>query len=259
MESDPSWKQVIPYPVLRDGDAWFLMRRTKAGGDARLHDRYVDRRRRPRQPGRRRSRRRPRRRAPARMARGARSSTSCRSSASSGCSTTTRPRSGRSTSGSCTRATPPDDRRDPGDRQAQRRVRRDRGGRRGRATGSRRGAGSRSTASRTRRRYDDRRRSSVSHRLDRRRIAAAASLLGSSGCSLAVAARVRRGDARRGRRAARRPARSTASMATRSTPASIGAADDGAAAVVIRLDTPGGSLDVDPGHRRPRSSTRRCR
>ena len=40
MEVDPSWKQVIPYPVLRDGDAWFLMKRTKAGGDVRLHDRY---------------------------------------------------------------------------------------------------------------------------------------------------------------------------------------------------------------------------
>ncbi|MDQ3128786.1 MAG: phosphoesterase [Chloroflexota bacterium] len=40
MEVDPSWKQVIPYPVLRDGDAWFLMKRTNAGGDARLHDRY---------------------------------------------------------------------------------------------------------------------------------------------------------------------------------------------------------------------------
>jgi len=40
MEADPGWKQVIPYPVLRDGDAWFLMRRTKAGGDARLHDRF---------------------------------------------------------------------------------------------------------------------------------------------------------------------------------------------------------------------------
>lgn len=40
MESDESWKQVIPYPVLRDGAAWFLMRRTKAGRDARLHDRY---------------------------------------------------------------------------------------------------------------------------------------------------------------------------------------------------------------------------
>ena len=40
MEADPAWKQVIPYPVLRDGDAWYLMRRTKAGSDARLHDRY---------------------------------------------------------------------------------------------------------------------------------------------------------------------------------------------------------------------------
>jgi predicted NUDIX family phosphoesterase len=40
MEADPAWKQVIPYPVLRDGDAWYLMRRTKAGSDARLHDRF---------------------------------------------------------------------------------------------------------------------------------------------------------------------------------------------------------------------------
>ena len=40
MEADETWKQVIPYPILRDGDAWFLMRRTKAGGDARLHDRF---------------------------------------------------------------------------------------------------------------------------------------------------------------------------------------------------------------------------
>lgn len=40
MEADPAWKQVIPYPVLRDGDAWYLMRRTKAGSDVRLHDRY---------------------------------------------------------------------------------------------------------------------------------------------------------------------------------------------------------------------------
>lgn len=40
MEQDRSWKQVIPYLVLRDGDRYFLMRRTKAGGDARLHDRY---------------------------------------------------------------------------------------------------------------------------------------------------------------------------------------------------------------------------
>jgi predicted NUDIX family phosphoesterase len=40
MEADESWKQVIPYPVLRDGSSWFLMRRTRAGGDARLHDRW---------------------------------------------------------------------------------------------------------------------------------------------------------------------------------------------------------------------------
>ncbi|MFL5650898.1 MAG: NUDIX domain-containing protein, partial [Chloroflexota bacterium] len=39
-ERDESWKQVIPYPVLRDRDQWFLMRRTTSGGDARLHDRY---------------------------------------------------------------------------------------------------------------------------------------------------------------------------------------------------------------------------
>jgi len=38
VESDTTLKQVIPYLVLRDGDAYFLMRRTRAGGDARLHD-----------------------------------------------------------------------------------------------------------------------------------------------------------------------------------------------------------------------------
>jgi predicted NUDIX family phosphoesterase len=37
-EEDPTHKQVIPYLVLRDGEHWFLMRRSKAGGDARLHD-----------------------------------------------------------------------------------------------------------------------------------------------------------------------------------------------------------------------------
>ncbi len=40
MEDDPTFKQVIPYLVLRDSDRWFLMRRTRAGGDARLHDRW---------------------------------------------------------------------------------------------------------------------------------------------------------------------------------------------------------------------------
>jgi predicted NUDIX family phosphoesterase len=40
MEADPSFKQVIPYLVLRDDERFFLMRRTRAGVDARLHDRY---------------------------------------------------------------------------------------------------------------------------------------------------------------------------------------------------------------------------
>lgn len=40
-EDDPTWKQVIPYLALRDGDDIFLMRRTRAGGDVRLHDRYT--------------------------------------------------------------------------------------------------------------------------------------------------------------------------------------------------------------------------
>ncbi|MCI0584156.1 MAG: DNA mismatch repair protein MutT [Chloroflexi bacterium] len=39
-EVDRSLKQVVPYLVLRDGPRTFLMRRTRAGGDARLHDRY---------------------------------------------------------------------------------------------------------------------------------------------------------------------------------------------------------------------------
>lgn len=39
-EQDPTRKQVIPYLVLRDGERYFLMRRTRAGADARLHDRY---------------------------------------------------------------------------------------------------------------------------------------------------------------------------------------------------------------------------
>ncbi len=40
MEVDPSHKQIIPYLVLRDGPRYFLMKRTRAGADARLHDRY---------------------------------------------------------------------------------------------------------------------------------------------------------------------------------------------------------------------------
>jgi predicted NUDIX family phosphoesterase len=40
-EIDRSLKQIIPYLVLRDGDRIFLMKRTRAGGDARLHDHYT--------------------------------------------------------------------------------------------------------------------------------------------------------------------------------------------------------------------------
>jgi predicted NUDIX family phosphoesterase len=36
-EESPEWKQLIPYVVVRDGDDVFLMERTDAGGDKRLH------------------------------------------------------------------------------------------------------------------------------------------------------------------------------------------------------------------------------
>jgi predicted NUDIX family phosphoesterase len=36
-EVSPDWKQLIPYVVVRDGDGVFLMERTDAGGDKRLH------------------------------------------------------------------------------------------------------------------------------------------------------------------------------------------------------------------------------
>jgi predicted NUDIX family phosphoesterase len=41
VETDPTLKQIIPYLVLRDGDRIFLMRRTRGGADARLHDHYT--------------------------------------------------------------------------------------------------------------------------------------------------------------------------------------------------------------------------
>lgn len=37
-ERDPSWKQVIPYLLMRDGERLFLMQRSDAGADERLHD-----------------------------------------------------------------------------------------------------------------------------------------------------------------------------------------------------------------------------
>ncbi len=36
-EESPAWKQLIPYVVVRDGARVFLMERTDAGGDPRLH------------------------------------------------------------------------------------------------------------------------------------------------------------------------------------------------------------------------------
>ncbi|HTI30453.1 MAG TPA: NUDIX hydrolase [Methylomirabilota bacterium] len=36
-EESPGFKQLIPYVVVRDGERTFLMERTDAGGDARLH------------------------------------------------------------------------------------------------------------------------------------------------------------------------------------------------------------------------------
>jgi predicted NUDIX family phosphoesterase len=40
MEHDRAFKQVIPYLVLRDGRRYFLMRRSRGGGDDRLHERH---------------------------------------------------------------------------------------------------------------------------------------------------------------------------------------------------------------------------
>ena len=39
-EADTTIKQLIPYLILRDADRIYLMKRTRAGGDARLHDLY---------------------------------------------------------------------------------------------------------------------------------------------------------------------------------------------------------------------------
>ncbi len=39
-ENDPTWKQVIPYLVVHDRGSLFLMKRTRAGSDERLHERW---------------------------------------------------------------------------------------------------------------------------------------------------------------------------------------------------------------------------
>lgn len=40
VEQDPSWKQIIPYLVIRSGDGVFLFQRTSSGGEARLYGRH---------------------------------------------------------------------------------------------------------------------------------------------------------------------------------------------------------------------------
>ncbi len=40
MESDPGFKQIIPYSVFEHNGRIFLYKRTKAGGESRLHERY---------------------------------------------------------------------------------------------------------------------------------------------------------------------------------------------------------------------------
>ena len=40
-EVDATVKQIIPYLLLRDGSLIFLMKRSRAGGDARLHDHFT--------------------------------------------------------------------------------------------------------------------------------------------------------------------------------------------------------------------------
>lgn len=40
VEDDPSWKQIIPYCVLAGHEGIFRYRRTKKGGESRLHDKW---------------------------------------------------------------------------------------------------------------------------------------------------------------------------------------------------------------------------
>lgn len=40
VEDDPSLKQIIPYLVVRSGDRYMLIRRSRAGNEQRLHDLY---------------------------------------------------------------------------------------------------------------------------------------------------------------------------------------------------------------------------
>ncbi len=40
VEEDPALKQIIPYLIVRTGDRYMLFRRTRAGGESRLHNLY---------------------------------------------------------------------------------------------------------------------------------------------------------------------------------------------------------------------------
>src|SRR5215212_8650954 len=40
-EQSPQYRQVIPYVVIRCNDDWFVLRRTKKGTDARLHEKVA--------------------------------------------------------------------------------------------------------------------------------------------------------------------------------------------------------------------------
>lgn len=40
-EQDPSYRQIIPYALVKYQNSYFLMRRTRGGGEARLHDLYT--------------------------------------------------------------------------------------------------------------------------------------------------------------------------------------------------------------------------
>ena len=101
MEEDPAFKQVIPYLVLRDGERYFLMQRTTAGARRPAPRPLLDRRRRAPQSRRRRAARRP----ATRVGRGARRRLRAGLPARRPCSTTTRPRSARSTSARSTSPT----------------------------------------------------------------------------------------------------------------------------------------------------------
>ena len=130
-----------PVPRAPRRRAWFLMRRTRAGGDARLHDLWSIGVGGHLNPGDGDVAGRP----PARVGARRSSRSSSPRLSRSGCSTTTPRRSAPSTSGSCSSPTPRAGRSRSARPTSSRVVRDDQRGRRGRETRWRRGAGSCST------------------------------------------------------------------------------------------------------------------